>query len=1199
MSSDLTPIDAELARTTALQGQAADPAASVWVSANAGTGKTHVLTMRVLRLLLAGTAPERILCLTFTKAAAAEMSKRVFDSLAKWVMLPKAKLEKILADDFLGRAPTADELTLARTLFTRATETPGGLGIVTIHAFAERLLQRFPLEAGVTPGFSILDDATAKKLMRDAIDHVIGMAARDRETLLGRALTAAIAYAADDHFDEILSDAVHRRDWLESVVRLSSDDGNGDGFEAAEQLYRRHFGVRRDATRAAIEADAASVLSEGELAHLRDVLRGGTTSDASLAELAAAALRARSDGARMQALCGLLLTKDHEPRKRLITKALGAKNPEAEPMMQRAQSRLLALVAELQGVEAVQATMALIRLADAVRQRYTDAKVRRAALDFDDLIQRAQSLLANSSSVEWVLYKLDRGLDHILVDESQDTSPSQWRVVEAIAGEFFSGEGARDDVVRTLFAVGDEKQSIYSFQGAAPEMFSSMGDRFEHLTTSAGAMWQRIPLTLSFRTVAPVLDAVDRVFADPVRTPGVVPAPHAAKRAGHGGLVELWDTEQHEDAAPADVWAPLDDQSAEPPVVRLANRIAETIKGWIDGGERLASSGKPITPGDIVVLVQKRNPFAAPMVQALKSRGIPVAGADRMRLTEQIAVQDMLSLGDFLTLPEDDLALAEVLKSPIFDLDDADLEALAFRGREAASQPRKGTLWKALLDASAETERFVDAAETLKRWRKAADFRPPFEFFADILDRDGVRKRLLARLGLDAADPLDEFLDLALTYDDGAPPSLAGFLAFMRDGDRDIKRDMEHGRNEVRVMTVHGAKGLEAPIVFLPDTCSTGSASNRGGRPIPLDAMSRPQGAGVPFVWPVKGTSQHAAIQAARQDLAGREREERNRLLYVAMTRARDRLYVGGFETKKGRKPDCWYGLIEAGLDGVATRITCPDGRQVRRLEAPQIAEVESREEGTGTAQHPAPLPAWITANAPREAQLTVPLAPSRLAPYETDDEGEPMSAPPPRHPRDEPAALSPAGLQGDNRFLRGTLTHALLQHLPQIRPDARAQAAETFLAERGRGLTPRARASIASEVLSLIDDPNFGAVFAPDSRAEVPVVAIIPRPEGAGHGPPLRITGQIDRLAVTDDAVLIVDYKTNRSAPVNQSGVASVYLYQLAAYRLAIRDIFPGRAIRAALLWTEKPYLMEISEEILDAHARDLWHAERLRLDA
>ncbi|MCC7252891.1 MAG: double-strand break repair helicase AddA [Hyphomicrobium sp.] len=1186
--TELRSIEIELERTRRRQAEAADPAASVWVSANAGTGKTHVLTMRVLRLLLAGTPPERLLCLTYTKAAAAEMSKRVFESLSKWVMLPETELERTLLD-FLGRAPDAGEIALARTLFTRATETPGGLGVQTIHAFAERLLQRFPLEAGVTPGFAILDDATARKLMREAIDQVIGVAARNRASPLGRALETAIRYAADDRFDEILADALRHREWLEEAARL--------GLDAVEALCRRHFGVREGVTRAAIEAEAATLLSPRDLMHLRDVLRSGTKTDADAAERAAAVLAATSERTRMDALCELLLTKDKEPRKKLVTKSLADKNPEIEPMLARAQGRFLSLWAEQQGAAVVEATMALVRLAEAVQKRYAEAKVRRAALDFDDLIARTKGLLSERSSAEWVLYKLDNGLDHILVDESQDTSPSQWRVVEAIATEFFSGSGARDDVVRTLFAVGDEKQSIYSFQGAAPEMFSEMGGRFASLGHGAGVTWRSVPLTLSFRTVAPILAAVDRVFADPALTPGVTPAPHAVKRAGHGGVVEIWATEQHEEMPPADAWSPLDEQSAEPPVVRLADRIADTIKGWLARGETLASTGRPVAPGDILILVRKRQPFAAPMVQALKARGIPVAGADRIRLTEQIAVKDMLSLGDFLTLPEDDLALAEVLKSPIFGFDDADLTDLAFWNRTEASQDRKGTLWKALLEKSKENPRYVEAASTLKRWRKAADFRPPFEFFADILDRDGVRARLIARLGPDAADPLDEFLNLALTYDDSAPPSLAGFLAFMRDGERDIKRDMEHGRNEVRVMTVHGAKGLEAPIVFLPDTCSAGSAASQAGRPIKLEAMERAPGAPPPFVWPVKGTSGLDRLRDAREALRRREREEQNRLLYVAMTRARDRLYVAGFEGRKGPEPGCWYELIRGRLDGALDRVTEADGREVLRLAVPQIAAPEAPKTTLAALQDAAPLPPWGAAPVPREPQLTIPLAPSRLAPYDTDDEGEPLRTAPPRDREAESAVVSPGQLGDQSRFLRGTLTHALLQHLPSIDARSRSKAAKAFLAERGRGLPARTLASIAAETLAVLSDTAFAPVFGPLSQAEVPIVAVIPRPEGAG--PALRIAGQIDRLAVLDDSVLIVDYKTNRAAPRTLAAVAPAYLYQLAAYALAVREIVPGKRVRAALLWTQGPNLMEIQEETLDVYAKDLWRLDTLRLDA
>lgn len=1191
ISDRASSIQAELDRTTRLQADAADPAASVWVSANAGTGKTHVLTMRVLRLLLANTPPERILCLTYTKAAAAEMSKRVFDSLAKWVMLPEDELRGVL-DKFLGRTPSPEEAALARTLFTRATETPGGLAVQTIHAFAERLLQRFPLEAGVTPGFSILDEDTSRKLMREAIDHVIGAAARARASVLGQALETAIAYAADDRFDDILADALREREWLDAALRLPGETEHGPArLDAADGLYRRHFGVRAGISRAAILAEAAQVLSPRDLAHARDVLLRGGKTDAGYAATLTEALTAATDGERCAALARFFHKTDGSPREKFLTKALAASNPEVDPILSRAQARFVPLWQEQQGASVVEATMALLRLADAVQQRYTEAKVRRAALDFDDLIARTKSLLSTREQAEWVLYKLDNGLDHILVDESQDTSPSQWRVVEAMATEFFAGENARADVVRTLFAVGDEKQSIYSFQGAAPEMFSRMGDRFAALAQSAGVPWRRIPLTLSFRTVAPVLEAVDGVFANPDRTTGIPPAPHVAKRVGQAGLVEIWPVEAADDAMPTDAWSPLDEAMADPPEVRLANRIAETIKGWLDGRATLESSGRPITPGDILILVRKRQPFATPMVQALKARGIPVAGADRMRLAEQIAVQDLLSLGDFLTLPEDDLALAEVLKSPIFGLDDADLTTLAF-DRADPTQRRKRTLWKALLDAGETDLRFVEAASTLKRWRKAADFRPPFEFFADLLDRDGVRAKLLARIGPDAADPLDEFLNLALTYDDGAPPSLAGFLAFMRDGTRDIKRDMEHGRDEVRVMTVHGAKGLEAPIVFLPDTCSAGSAGAQGGRPIRMPGMERPAGMPAPIVWPIKGTGELAAIRDARGDIRTGDREERDRLLYVAMTRARDRLYVGGFAGKRGPEAGCWYELIAEGLAGSLERADDGKGGTVMRRVTPQLAATEDPKGALQSVKMAAALPLWARTPVPREVQLTVPLAPSRLAPYDTDDEGEPLASPPRKDPQAEPPVASPVP-SDQSRFLRGTLTHALLQHLPALPRGSWAAAAKAFLAARGSGLPAATLASIAAETEAVLTDHAFARVFVPESQAEVPVVAVIPRPDGAG--PPLRITGQLDRLAVLDDCVLIVDYKTNRGAPRTLAGVAPAYLYQLAAYRLALQDIVPGKPVRAALLWTQGPHLMEIPNEILDSATKDLWRLDTL----
>jgi ATP-dependent helicase/nuclease subunit A len=1182
--------ESDIERTRRAQREAADPRASVWVSANAGTGKTHVLTQRVLRLMLAGTKPERILCLTYTKAAAAEMSKRVFDTLARWVTMPDDALARELAD-LTDRAVLDGELELGRTLFAVAIETPGGLKVQTIHSFCERLLQRFPLEANVAPGFTVLDETTARTLLREAIDAAL-LAATDGSSPGHRdALEAVIPFAAEERFDEVLRAALAQRRWLDSATRIDFGDDGEDELAGLERAYRRSFNVREDVAAEDIDSDLADVAGDAELTRLRDALTGGSKSDQELAAAVGAALSAPSRAARAAALESYFCTAKG-PRKNLMTKAIKAAYPDLDATFDTAQRRFMALIEERRGLRAITATVALHRLAGAVLQRYTLAKRRRAALDYEDLITRSVYLLSGQDLAGWVMFKLDRGIDHILVDEAQDTSPEQWQIVEALAREFFTG-GGQHDTVRTLFAVGDEKQSIYSFQGAAPHQFAAMGARFAQL--SGSDRWRRIPLDLSFRTVAPVLEAVDQVFADHGRTPGLSATTeivrHGVHRLGHGGIVEVWPPEVPQDDASADPWSPLDEQSGRAPAERLADRIATTIRRWLDTGEMLASEGRPVRAGDILILVRKRRPFAAPMVAALKARGIQVAGADRLRLTEQIAVEDLMSLGDFLTLPEDDLALAEVLKSPLIGLDDDDLLTLA--------AGRKSTLWKSLIDHAGGAPRYQAAADTLKRWRSRADFAPPFEFFASLLDREGGRARLLARLGAEAADAIDEFLNMALGYDDAEAPSLTGFLAFLREANREVKRDMEHGRDEVRVMTVHGAKGLEAPIVFLPDTCSTAS-----GGPIntlfDIDGLALPEGAdGKPFVWAVKGTSGHAAIGAARRARADRETEERNRLLYVAMTRARDRLYVAGFEGKNGQTAGCWYELITAGLAGMLEDAEHAPGMLVRRRTVAQSAPAEARESAHKREAAGIAPPAWARMPAPREPTLSIPLAPSRLEAYAPDSMGEPMPETRPRQlaEGEEPPAPAPSVQQGDNRFLRGTLTHALLQHLPTLPAAGWEKAAAGFLDARGSALSADTRRNIAHETLAILRAPEFAPLFSPQSRAEVPIVALIPNPQGKGT--PLKLVGQLDRLVDLGDEVLIVDYKTNRPPPTKVEQVAAAYLYQLCAYRLALREIYAGRRVRAALLWTYGPRIMAIPDTLLDTYTLRLWNLDTSHLDA
>jgi len=1185
-------LDALKEETNRLQGSAADPLASAWVKANAGTGKTHVLTLRVLRLLLADTSPERILCLTYTKAAAAEMSRRVFDRLAGWVTADEAKLRDELRDVIGGDAST-ETMELARRLFAKAIETPGGLKVQTIHAFAERLLQRFPLEAGVAPDFKILDDAAAADLKSRAIEQTLMDATAAPDSPLGRALDIIVRYATDTQFEKLIGNAVEERRWLDVAGKRESVATLED-VSAMETYLRTTLGVRAAIAAGDLHRECAHVLSDDDLRELADHLATGKTSDNGHVATLRIAVQHTDIERRVPALKAYLLTGTGDPRRSLMTKALSTANPRLHDRCQVAQQRFVALMDELNALTLVESSMALYAFAGVILRRYTEARRAAGALDFDDLILKTKSLLeGDGGEAQWVLYKLDGGLDHILVDEAQDTSPEQWEIVKALANEFFSGVGTRDGAVRTVFAVGDEKQSIYSFQGADPKMFADAGLRFARLAQQAGLTWKPIELTMSFRTVAPILAGVDIVFADPQRTPGLTaggpPPKHDAIRVGHAGLVEIWPTEKPDDRTAADPWTPLSDTSERSPANRLAERIADTIKGWLTSGEQLTSAGRAIRAGDILILVRKRNPFAVPMVTALKRRGIAVAGADRIALTDQIAVQDLMALGDFLILPEDDLALATVLKGPIFGFTDEDLLTFA-PGRKSK------TLWTALLDHAETKPEYKGATEMLKRWRAKADFTPPFEFFSSVLDRDGARAKMLHRLGPEAAEAIDEFLDLALSYDDGTPPSLTQFLAELRANAPEIKRDMDHGRDEVRVMTVHGAKGLEAPIVFLPDTCTTKSGDISAASLVKLAHLDHPPGIPEPLVWAVKGTSGVEAVSLARQFREAREHEERNRLLYVAMTRARDRLYIAGFEGKTPPAPSCWYSVMSDALRPLAQEIDTADGQKVWRIEASQSADIEDKKKEKTRQLQFVERPDFASRPAQPEPKLSVPLAPSRLEPYAPDSEGEPIAA-----GRHDAAATydGPSPLSGntEHRFLRGTLTHALLQHLPSIDTEQRERIAKAFIEKRGAPLLPAARASIVRETLAILTSPRFAPLFGPNSMAEVPIAAVIPRPKGTG--PSLDLSGQIDRLAVTDGEVLIVDYKTNRPPPRDVGHVAAAYLYQLAAYRLALREIYPGRKIRAALLWTDGPNLMEIPGDILDSFESRLWDLDVQSLDA
>ncbi|MFN8829136.1 MAG: double-strand break repair helicase AddA [Labrys sp. (in: a-proteobacteria)] len=1130
------------------QRKAAAPGTSAWVTANAGSGKTFVLARRVVRLLLAGARPSRLLCLTFTKAAAANMQNRIFRDLADWARLDDATLAARIED--IGGAPaTSADLRAARRLFAEAIETPGGLKILTIHGFCERLLRLFPFEANVPAGFAVLEPRAAAELIARARAGVLLRGLAHPDTPLGRAIATLERHVAENKLPDLLDEVTKNRDAIAALITAHG------GVEKAEAALAHALGLASEETVTAIDTEIlAAAIPASEWPAIAAALRAeGSATAVRRADAFDAAALAEPGEERLRAYLAIFTTAKGEPlaASSFLSHAIRKAEPGLSVTLEAEHGRLSDLLPRRKAALAVERSAALLVFAQAMIDDYAAAKMRASALDFDDLVARARDLLVRAGA-EWVLFKLDQGIDHILVDEAQDTSPDQWLIVEALAGEFFAGEGARPGAPRTVFAVGDEKQSIFSFQGAAPDAFAEMRRRFERAASGAGQGFADVRLQYSFRSTADVLAAVDRVFAVPDNRRGLsdedIAPLHQTIRSGEPGRVEIWPVEQPLDGPEITPWdAPFDRTRVDAPAARLARRIAATIARWTtDGVEE--KGGARLDPGEVMILVRNRGPLFHGIIRALKQVRVPVAGADRLVLTEHIAVMDLVALGRWVLRPEDDLTLATVLKTPLIGFDDEDLLRLA--------PGRPSSLWAAL--AADADPRVAVARSLLATWLDEATRLSPFAFYSAVLARDGGRRAFLQRLGGEAADALDEFIAVVLAYQAASTPSLEGFLAWLGAADTEVKRDMDVARGEVRVMTAHGAKGLEARVVILADTCSAPNGRH-DARLFFIADPDRPHAAPPLFLWTPGKDHDPELAERHRAGLRAMAEAEHRRLLYVAMTRAEDCLIVAGAEGARGRPAGNWYDMI-AGAVGEApdtVREPMPDGEGKRLVFTVTPPKGATDVHVTAPAPQPAAEPVWLrTTPAPERVDWQV------VRPSDQEDA----------------TAVRPS-FAGEDEWpaTRGRLIHRLLQILPDLAEDPHA-AAMAFL-QRAAPDRPDQHESLARAVVTLLRDPAFAPVFAAGSRAEVPIIGRLPR---LGR-PDLQVAGRVDRLVVTQERVLVVDFKTNAMVPASVAEAPEAYLGQLALYRAVLARVFPGRAVEAALAWTQAPALMPIPQLMLD----------------
>lgn len=1136
---------------------AADPRGNVWLSASAGTGKTQVLSARVLRLLLMpGVDPSQILCLTFTKAGAAEMANRINAVLARWVRLEAGKLAGELKA--LGAPFDPDTLAHARTLFASVLDCPGGgLRIDTIHAFSQWLLANFPEEADLTPGARPMEDRERELLARDVLAQMLG----EGDPTFSEAVS---------HFARV-KDPDALRGWLMRCAGAAELwEGKGAWLPPMAGRVRGLLGIPADAEEDwAAEVLHPDIFPDHQLTAMLPLMQSwDTQTGRACAEFFAQWLALAPD-LRAEAVGGFFdtaLTKKGTPRKM-------AKPAQIDPQLPARQEEIAEAVALYQERQALLALAEFLtpalEMGRAFALRWEEAKVREGYLDFDDLIRKAAQLLANKDASAWIRYKLDRSFDHILIDEAQDTNAAQWDIVFALIDDFFSGEGARGDKRRTIFTVGDYKQAIFGFQGTSPDNFERAKTKVKAAIDEARSHAhelrdnRRLPefadpeLGRSFRTSAPVLGFVNAAIdALGYEAFGLPKAPDPHEGDDRAGLVALWQPvvsaadDPDSDAATDEErdWLPAHD-------TLLAERVADQVQRWVDDVEPYVlekGTRRHARAGDVMVLVRKRKELATQIVAKLHARGVAVAGVDRLRLGAPLAVKDLMAALRFAAQPLDDLSLANLLVSPLIGWSQEDL-------LENAPRPYDVRLWDHLRKSEAPLAQ--ETADTLRSLLSLADYETPQALLAWLLTGPWqARAKLVARLGGEANDPIDELVNASFAYQAAHTPSLAGFIEWFDAGDGELKRDADDADGQVRVMTVHGSKGLQRPLVILAD--ATGEPGSGGALELPDDPLGTGDDVRQVPLPSLSAGERVGPITKAEEASTIAAMQEHWRLLYVAMTRAEEALFIGGSlgprQAKRGEPhPDSWYAHLLPIFDSPPLEDPVWGARREWGMRADPLAT-----EGVpDVLPERAALPRWAQTPIGEEPRPPKPLAPSSA--------GEEQGADPPL----EPAAAGMAAR-------RGTLIHRLLERLPDIAHEEREGAAKSWLERQARDLAPVVRKEMLASALSVLDHPDFAEIFAPGALAEVPLTAIV-----GG----IVVAGTADRLLVGEEAVTVVDFKTTRRPPRDLDEIPASTLRQMAAYAAALAAIYPGKEVRCGVLYTQTPALFAIPCALLEAHKHRL----------
>ncbi|MBL42865.1 MAG: hypothetical protein CMM49_09440 [Rhodospirillaceae bacterium] len=867
---------------------------SIWITASAGSGKTSLLVERIIELLIKDVPPSQILCLTFTKAASIEMHERINQKLFHWINLEDYQLKNILKKYKISKNIDTNRL---RSLALRLLEDHSSINIQTIHSFCENILKKFPIEAGVLPNFSVLSANETANYILEARNLAFKKYKNNRR--FDKSLKNLVVKNDEKRFNELFSELVSKK------ISLSKIWSQSDELEKVINHIYKLFDLDISDTPSSLVDKACEINSYRmqKLINIIDKLAEGSKKDNLNSRAINKWINSSERESDWKDYKSVFLTKKNSIAKNIVSKKISEKYPELVIDINSEAKKIFETEEKISFINISSKIISSLTVFKYIMIEYQNIKLNFNLLDYDDLIYFSLNLFKKIDIAPWVLFKFDQQIKHFLIDEAQDTSSEQWDLLHTLITEIFTTNSINKNE-RSIFVVGDEKQSIFSFQGANPENLENIKNSFIDYFKNININFEISSLSKSYRSIDIILKFVDQIFADENETQIISKMKkwknHHSFRKDGGGLIEIWPLIERP-INQRDIWElpvnQFDNISSESELARL---ITIQIKEWLASKEILVSENRFIEAGDIMILVRKRGLLFQRIINELKKNNIPVVSSEKIKLKDYLVVKDLIKLMEFVLLPNDDFVLANVLKGPLFNIKEDDLFELSInRGSKS--------LWDSLLIYSKKNTKYKKIYNALIDLLKRKSFYSPFKFYSDILDSGG-RRKILSYLGKQNNEIIDEFLNQIIDYEENNIVSFQGFIHWFENSSISYQIDLGSVRNKVRVLTVHSAKGLEAPIVFLPDTTSV-PVNKKNPYVVKENDLAFIM---FPSSLPENKNSKYYKINSLNKD---KEYKEYLRLFYVAMTRARDRLYICGYSQTRNIDKGSWYDLAESNFE--------------------------------------------------------------------------------------------------------------------------------------------------------------------------------------------------------------------------------------------------------------------------------------------